>query len=113
MTSTEPLTVYHSCSTVIDTEYRREDDRTPSEAVVEALATAAGVEPTDLPPLYDFVDPDALDTLFDGHHKATSGDTILSFRVNAWNVFVRGDGRVHVCDASESTELEPVFASNR
>lgn len=36
-----------------------------SVAVVSAVSSAVGIDPTDLdPPLYDVVDPDALDTLF-------------------------------------------------
>lgn len=38
----------------------------PSVRVVEAIAAAEGVDPAALePPLYDVVDPDALDTLAD------------------------------------------------
>ncbi|RKD94639.1 HalOD1 output domain-containing protein [Halopiger aswanensis] len=38
----------------------------PSVRVVEAIAAAEGVDPADLePPLYDVLDPDALDTLAD------------------------------------------------
>ncbi|MHC3437487.1 HalOD1 output domain-containing protein [Natrialbaceae archaeon A-gly3] len=33
-----------------------------SEAVVRALAVAEGVEPTELDLLYDFIDPEVLDT---------------------------------------------------
>ena len=35
-----------------------------SVAVVTAIATKRGVEPTELPPLYESIDPDALDALF-------------------------------------------------
>lgn len=42
-------------------------DREPTEsstAVVEAVASAKGVDEVDLPPLNDAVDPDALNALF-------------------------------------------------
>jgi hypothetical protein len=39
-------------------------DCLPSAAVVEAVAEASGTEPLALPPLYDAIDPDALDALF-------------------------------------------------
>jgi hypothetical protein len=39
-------------------------DATASEAVVAAVADRAGVDRTDLPPLFEAVDPDALDALF-------------------------------------------------
>ena len=35
----------------------------PSLATIEAVTTAKGVDPDTLPPLYDAVDPDALDDL--------------------------------------------------
>lgn len=35
-----------------------------SIAVVSAVATHRGTDPTDLPPLYEWIDPDALDALF-------------------------------------------------
>ncbi|ACM58243.1 HalOD1 output domain-containing protein [Halorubrum lacusprofundi] len=47
-------------------------DLSPSRAVIEAVAGAAGVDPVDLADeagvvLYDYVDLDALDTLVAGH----------------------------------------------
>jgi hypothetical protein len=43
------------------------DDRPVSDAVVEAVAAAAGVDPLELDVmLYEVVDPDALDRLFAG-----------------------------------------------
>ncbi|WP_049906596.1 HalOD1 output domain-containing protein [Halorubrum aidingense] len=52
------------------------DDRSPSLAVVKAIADLAGVEPADLATeanvvLYDHVDPDALDALVAGRSDAT------------------------------------------
>lgn len=35
-----------------------------STAIVRRIASKAGVEPTALPPLYEWIDPDALDALF-------------------------------------------------
>ncbi|WP_161973189.1 HalOD1 output domain-containing protein [Halostella litorea] len=40
-----------------------ESYETASAAVVAALAEARNVDPTDLPPLFDWVDPDALDSV--------------------------------------------------
>ncbi|MFC6716795.1 HalOD1 output domain-containing protein [Natrialbaceae archaeon GCM10025810] len=39
-------------------------DGAASAVVVRAVAAHRGVEPTALPPLYEWVDPDALDALF-------------------------------------------------
>lgn len=37
----------------------------PSRAVVEMVAATENVDQTDLPPLYEAIDPDALDKLFE------------------------------------------------
>ena len=39
-------------------------DESVSIAVVTAVSTRRGVAPTELPPLYEWIDPDALDALF-------------------------------------------------
>lgn len=105
------LFVYRGCTPVIDAEYDFESDSSATEAILWALADAVGVDPTNLPPLFDYVDPDALNALFDPSDRATDGDTLLSFQVDTWNVFVRSDGRIRVCDATQPTDPEPVFES--
>ena len=105
------LNVYRGCTPVVDAEYGSESDGSPAEVIVEALAEAAGVDPIDLPPLFDFVDPDAIEQLFMGHDSAPHADALLSFRVETWNVFVRADGRIRVCDSTRPTNPEPVFES--
>ncbi|WP_178915566.1 HalOD1 output domain-containing protein [Natronomonas gomsonensis] len=105
------LLVYRGCTPVVDAEYDSESDSSATEAIISALAEAVGVEPTNLPPLFDYVDPDALNALFEPSDSATNGDTLLSFQVDTWNVFVRSDGRIRVCDATQPTDPEPVFES--
>lgn len=56
----------------------RVNDLSASEAVIRQIAEAAGVDPLALPPLYDAVDPDALDALF----EPSPGDPILSGTVS-------------------------------
>lgn len=80
-----------------------QEERTrPSTRVVEALAEAAGVDSVDLPPLYDAVDPDALDSLFaprpDGSPRVGCR---VSFRFDGYQVTVHRDGEVQVRDGSE------------
>ncbi|NIB99834.1 HalOD1 output domain-containing protein [Halobacterium sp. R2-5] len=107
----QSLTVYRGCTPVVDAEYEFESDGSPAEVIVEALAEAAEIDPLDLPPLYEFVDPDALNQLFGEHDGAAHADALLSFQVETWNVFVRADGRIRVCDATQPTDPEPVFES--
>ena len=68
-------------------------DRSPSRAVVEAIADLADVEPTALADeadivLYDHVDPDALDALVE--HRS-DGEFALSFSVAEYDVRVDRD----------------------
>jgi hypothetical protein len=108
---TRSMNVYRGCTPVVDARYEPDDESSPAEVIIEALAEAAGDDPVDLPPLYEFVDADALNALFN-HEGAGDAETLLSFRVEMWNVFVRADGRIRVCDATRPTDPEPVFETN-
>lgn len=72
------------------------DDSEPlSQTVVEAVARAEGADALDLEvPLYDAIDPDALDALFQ------SGDGYIEFVYYGYEVTVGGDGRVSIDDRS-------------
>jgi hypothetical protein len=67
-------------------------DTAPSEAVVRAVSALTDTEPTSLEPLYETVDPEALDRL------VRSGDPgmELTIRYLDYHVTVGGDGRVAV-----------------
>lgn len=64
--------------------------------VVEAVADREGVEPADLPPLYEWIDPDALDDLFapTNHRPGLMGQ--LTFRYCGYLVTVFNDGELGV-----------------
>jgi len=106
------MTIYRGCTPVIDSQYEEGGLQTPAEAVVEAVAVAAGVDPLELSPLHEYIEPDALNDLFQQHGRASDGDTVLSFRIDHWNVFIRTDGRIRVCDGTQPTEPTPVFDSS-
>lgn len=72
-------------------------DETVSQQVVKAVADAKGVDPLDLPPLYDSIDPDALDALF-SHADSSSSITELSLQIAGCEVLVRGNGAVTITD---------------
>lgn len=80
-----------------DTEMEKivsERTPSPSEAVLYELAALEGVQPEELnPPLFDVVDPDALDGLFTG----TTGT--VSFEYHGYSVTV---------DSSANVTLESV-----
>ena len=105
------LLVYRGCTPVVDAEYDFQSGSSATEAIIWAVADAVGVDPTALPPLFDYVDPDALNALFDRSETGMEGDTILSFQIETWNVFVRSDGHIRVCDGTQPTDPEPVFES--
>ena len=69
----------------------------PSQAVVETVAVASNREPKAIEPLYDVVDPDALDSLVgaNGTASSRSGPTV-TFEFAGHDVTVRGDGTVVV-----------------
>lgn len=75
----------------------RSSGRQLSHAVVNAVATAEERDPTTLPPLYNAIDPDALDALF-----ADRGDQLgrIAFRYHGYDVAVSENGHV-VLDSIE------------
>ena len=68
-----------------------------SIAVIEMVAAACDTEPTQLGPLYEAVDPDALNSLVrsTGYGPAADGSTV-KFEVADRSVTVHGDGAVVV-----------------
>ena len=109
MGSSRIRTVYRSCEPVVDTWFDSGRTASIAEALAEALARAEGVPVTDIPPLFETIDVDALDHLFERGEQLAAAETILSFRYGKWNVFVHADGRIRVCDGTRLTALTPVF----
>lgn len=72
-----------------------------STAVIDAIAAHEGVDPMDLkPPLYDVIDPDALDMLFPG--TGTPPETApgrVVFTYSGYEVEVTSEGGVRISDA--------------
>lgn len=109
MASERRLTVYRSSPTTVETRYdrgQRDPDLVPS--LVTALAEAEDVDPSVLPPLYDTIDLEALERLIESHGDSSAPDVVFGFRIGTWNVFVRGDGKIRICDASRSIDPVPV-----
>ena len=69
--------------------------KSASMTVVEAVGAAADTPVLELPPLFDAIDPDALDALFAG--RPTNG--VVTFRYAGYDVTVRADGTVELSDA--------------
>lgn len=106
------ITLYRGCTPVVDAQYHKDGSETPTEAIIDAVANAADVDPLELPPLYEFIDADALNNLFQQHEGTVDSEAVLSFRIDNWNVFVRADGRIRICDGTKPTDPQPVFETS-
>lgn len=105
----EKPAMYRNCVPVVDTKYERGARDSAAKVVVDAVAEAADCSPLDLPPLYEFVAPDAVKGLLEYRDLRDSRMAVLGFEMQDWIVFVRADGRVRVCDTSQPAEPAPVF----
>jgi hypothetical protein len=87
-----------------------DDRRTVSERVVAAVGGERGTDPTDLSPLYDTVDPEALDALFTTAHdeSTAAGDPArqFTFTYEGFVVDVTADGAVELSPADSGQSHE-------
>lgn len=69
-----------------------------SETVVDAVASVLDAEPTDLSPLYEVIDPDALNRLYapTPNHQTRPGGGRLTFSYNGCLVTAYWDGAVEI-----------------
>jgi hypothetical protein len=88
----------HPCeSTAYETSHDADGEAALSETIIFAVATADGVDPieSDLQ-LYDAVDLEALDALFE--RRSPDDHWRFEFSVEDYLVVVEGNGDVTVCD---------------
>jgi hypothetical protein len=78
-----------------------EGDQLLSTTVISAVADANGVQPLDLPPLYETIDPDTLDSLFRQTTESGGVPDQITFTHSDCTVTVHDDGTVIVEKASE------------
>ncbi|NUB91577.1 hypothetical protein HT576_11185 [Haloterrigena sp. SYSU A121-1] len=69
-------------------------EKAPSLAVVDAVASASETDPTALPPLYDAIEPDALDATFESSQPGATRR--VSFSYSGFDVTVDGGPAVTV-----------------
>lgn len=74
----------------------------PSVAVVQQVAESEGVSPTELRPLYEVVDPDALDR-FVGTTGSRDTDARIYFYYHGHGVTVTASGVVHLDQTDSET----------
>ncbi|MFC7026385.1 HalOD1 output domain-containing protein [Halomicroarcula sp. GCM10025324] len=85
-----------------DASYSNDHDWTTVDGLVqvliEAMAEFTGTEWTDLPPLYDYIDPEALEHLFSPTKTSTRVDGGVFFHYNGYPVVVHSNGRIEIYD---------------
>lgn len=64
---------------------------TLSEGIIKTVAELSDKPPQDLPPFYDFVDPEAVDRLFSHNHTQ---QLQLKFRYCGYDITVEADGTI-------------------
>lgn len=72
-------------------------DRSLSTAVIEAVSERAGEAPSGLPPLYETVDPDALDCLFEPVSTGIPRQGgVVEFPYAGYRVRISSDGGIDI-----------------
>jgi hypothetical protein len=94
---------------VYQTQYVASEETSLVVKVAEALAAVRGTDPMEMSPLYDTVDGETLNRFLDHETDEAGGSGVLSVHVDGWNVFVRDDGVIRVCDADVRASPAPVF----
>lgn len=94
--SAGPLLTDGGSPAVVHAEYDWEEI-SPSLATIETVADAADCTQTALDPLYDSIDPDALNTLVRSTERQ---DTTVSFFFDGYDVTVHSSGLVVVRPAT-------------
>lgn len=78
------------------THYDPGGDRSIAELVTNALAAVSGTDPLDLPPLYQAVDPDALELVVRQPDSQPRQACFIGFTVGNWGVIVTGAGEIQI-----------------
>lgn len=81
-----------------------------STRVVSAIADAKGVDPLDLPPLFEDIDPDALDSLFEATATSPRTEGRLTFTIDGYEVVVYSDETVTVTHVDEGSPSDHALA---
>ncbi|ELY98677.1 HalOD1 output domain-containing protein [Natrialba asiatica] len=89
-------------STTVHREF--ELSRSASLAAIETVATAADCDPTELVPLYEVIDPDALDALFGSQSDLADPETRISFGYEGFSVIMARHGQKLTVKASQQAE---------
>ena len=79
-------------------------ERSPSQTILDRIAEREGISPVDIePPLFEVIDPEALDALFHDERGTREPERRVAFSYAGYDVAVIGDGRVRI----EEREKDP------
>ena len=78
----------------------RDSQTTALEQIVDEVADTTGADPLELPPLYEAVDPEAIEALTE--HAGADSDLRVEFSYADCTVTVRADGSVSAIPAQVS-----------
>lgn len=106
------MTVYCDSPVVVETEYRDFLKESPAELIIYTVARAEGIDPLDLRPLYDAIDPDTIDSIFDRPERPRENAVVLRFHFENSLVFVHSDGTIKICDATRTVDPFEVFEAH-
>lgn len=104
-------TIRCECEPVVESQYERSDARSVVGAIAKTLEELSGDESSNRTPLYDAIDPDVLEGFVEHQgNRATATDALVQFSIDNWNVFVRGDGLIRVCDRTRTNRIPAVIS---
>lgn len=102
-TITEETVTFNSETNTYRIRHDWQEDEPVSTALVMGVAAVTNTPPTEIEPLYDIVDPDALDRLFEpvADSSPRRGDGRVTFPMNGCLVTVYGNGEVEISPPDE------------
>ncbi len=78
------------------TQYDHTKQRPITEVIIDALAAVSGKDPLDLPPLYEAIDPDALELIVREPNTAPTRSCFVGFALGDWGIIVTGSGEIQI-----------------
>ena len=85
-----------TAGTTVRVRHEWSETERPSTAVIEAIAATTGRDPTSMSPLYDYLDPGALDILMTPQGDGVSNATVVTFTYDGVTVRVNSNGWIDV-----------------
>lgn len=83
------------------------DSHAPSYRLIETIAQKKGVSPTELsPPLFNVIDPDALDALVQADADSNTGGIEIEFTYLNYIVQIRNDSTVNISVLDRDASIE-------